>query len=1052
MSHRPALQYRPLDRGFLLCTTEPANGAAWAKILRGLPGDLYGRERLTLAKARVFLPDGGLAEAHAVPLKWQRAFPWLASLHMAANGAQGKRYGRHGAHHAGGSLNFWATALRMLQSLIIRGALLPRLNTGSNPWRAHWGVSLTSQSDRDLFELLRDAMPPSVYAFPGDDSWVFTKGNPLGSIEPEDVPGRPSAPPRPGDLLMTFLEDGADYLVRFVSGALRPGDDPRLALINRLRSHKRDRLPWDERLMVALSHSMGEFPTVGVAERTLGEQLDQWAESARFQWIRPILGLDAPPVPNGDAAISDIIEADGRPEDGWTLRVGLRNLDGAEIGATELFGSPSPEPEVVEARKALLRGLARAVPFFQPIQGALSGQSPGDLRLLPAEAWTFLTDGAARLKEAGFLVRLPEGMTEFGGARKLRAKVRLGARNLDGGRGSDGAQRGLEGHVSADWSLMLGDDKLEMEDFARMAGLRHPLVAWKGKWVALDPATLQQITQVVQASRGAGFESMAKGEAMAAALTGTAWIPGVEGAVEVEVAGDFGAALAELKNLPDKPISQPAGFNGQLRAYQLRGLAWLEGLCRLGLGGVLADDMGLGKTIEVLSLLLHRQGEAPDSGPPTLLICPTSLLGNWEREIMRFAPGLPFFVHHGTGRRPLPAQLAPHTILLTTYGVVRREEGTFRARRWGMVVVDEAQAIKNSGSIQAKSARRIPAPFKLALTGTPIENRLAELWSIVSFALPGYLGPEQHFKECFADPIEKYRDPYAAAELRAKIGPFILRRLKTDRNIIQDLPEKQEMKVFTQLTREQALLYKARTDRMEQDLASAAGIERRGRILALLTHLKQICNHPSQFLKEAGPYRGRSGKLERLAGMLEEVAESGERALVFTQFREMGDRLQMHLADVLGFEPPFLHGGTTREQRDEMVRSFQEDASAPPVMLLSLKAGGVGLNLTAATHVFHFDRWWNPAVEDQATDRTYRIGQTRDVQGYKLITMGTLEERIDEMLESKRDLADRVVGTGEGWLTEMDDDSLRRLVALDADPDLMAETAEDEAAPEEALP
>jgi len=426
-------------------------------------------------------------------------------------------------------------------------------------------------------------------------------------------------------------------------------------------------------------------------------------------------------------------------------------------------------------------------------------------------------------------------------------------------------------------------------------------------------------------------------------------------------------------------------------------------------------------------------------GAPTLLICPTSLLGNWEREITKLAPTLPFFVHHGNNRDSLPRVFRPHTIVLTTYGVIRREEEIFGARVWGMAVVDEAQAIKNAGSYQAKAVRRLQAPFKLALTGTPIENRLVELWSILAFALPGYLGSESAFKDQFASPIEKYRDPDAALELRQRVGPFILRRLKTDRTIIQDLPEKNEMKVYTQLSKEQALLYKARVDQMDQDLGAAHGIERRGRILALLTHLKQICNHPSQFLKQTGPYKGRSGKLERLTDMLEEVLESGEKALVFTQFKEMGDRLQVHLKDVLGFEPPFLYGGSTREQRDEMVRSFQEDADGAKVLLLSLKAGGVGLNLTAATHVFHFDRWWNPAVEDQATDRTYRIGQTRNVQVHKLITMGTLEEKIDAMLESKRDLADRVVGTGEGWLTELDDDALRRLVLLEPDADIMSD-------------
>jgi SNF2 family DNA or RNA helicase len=1019
---RPILQYRPLDRGFLICLPEPADTYAWQRVLRSLPGNLHGRDRLTPARARIFLPDTSLVETHSVPLRWQRALPWLASL-------------TPDPERLGGSLAYWAAALRLLQSLVIRGALLPQLDTRGNPWRATWGISLTSPSDREALEKMVKAMPPSAFGFPEDDMWVFTKGLALGTLDTEELDDELAMPPRPEQLLRSFLEDGADFLVRFVAGTLRQGEDPRLGLIHRLRGHKRDRLPWDERIMVALSHPMNEFPTVGVTERTLGEQLEQWSEGARQQWIRPSLRLEAPPVPPSKEAIQD---ADRLSEEGWIMKVGLETQEGDSIPVARLW-EPSTEPVVLEARKVLLRGLARAVPFFPPLQGALAGQKPEDLKLLPSEAWQFLTKGARELKEAGFLVHIPEALAEFGGARRLRAKVRLGARQIADDDATKANQAGLNGAVSADWSLMLGDDKLELEEFAQMASLKHPLVAWKGKWVALDPETLKQITAVIQASRGAGFESMTRGEALAAALTGTARIPGVSEAIEVEVAGDFGAALAELKNLPDKPITQPASFRGELRPYQLRGLAWLDGLTRLGLGGILADDMGLGKTIEVLALLLHRQNQSPQFGPPTLLVCPTSLLGNWEREIAKFAPSIPFFVHHGNNRDVLPQHFRPHTIILTTYGVIRREEEIFGARGWGLVVVDEAQAIKNAGSAQAKAVRKLKAPCKLALTGTPIENRLLELWSIMAFALTGYLGNESSFRERFSTPIEKYRDPDAATELRQRVGPFILRRLKTDRAIIQDLPEKNEMKVYTQLTKEQAILYQARVEQMDKDLAAATNIERRGRILALLTHLKQICNHPSQFLKQQGPYKARSGKLERLTDMLEEVLESGEKALVFTQFKEMGDRLQIHLNEVLGFEPPFLHGGSSREQRDEMVRTFQEDIDGPRIMLLSLKAGGVGLNLTAATHVFHFDRWWNPAVEDQATDRTYRIGQTKNVQVHKLITMGTLEEKIDGMLESKRDLADRVVGSGEGWLTELDDDALRRLVSLEPDADIMSE-------------
>ncbi|HJV23042.1 MAG TPA: DEAD/DEAH box helicase [Holophagaceae bacterium] len=1016
---KPILQYRPQDRGFLIALPGEAGPEDWTKALRTLPGDLQGRERLTPARTQLFLPDGRLLELHGVPLRWQRAYPWLCSLALRPG-------------DAGDSLRFWATALRLLQSLVVRGAVLPQLDTLGSPWRAKWGVSLTSPADREALKDLAAAMPPATWAFPEDDNWLFTKGLSLGEMEAYEVEDDLAHPMEKSAILSAFLEDGADFLVRFVATNIKAGDDPRLSLIHRLRGHKRDRLPWDERLMVALSHPMNEFPTTGVTERTLGEQLEQWSEGARPQWVRPMMKLDAPPVPKKKGGL-DIGEADRHSEEGWILKLGLETEAGGQIGVAQLW-EPSVEPEVLQGRQALLRGLARAVPFFAPLQRALAGQKPEDLTLLPREAWDFLTKGAASLQEAGFLVHLPEGMAEFGGARRLRAKVRLGGQTMQAG-----GDEGLEGKVSAEWSLMLGDDALSVDDFAQMASLKHPLVAWKGKWVALDPETLKQITAVVQASRGAGFEAMSKGEAIAAALTGNARIPGVAEAIEVELAGDFASALADLKVLPDKPITQPAAFKGQLRPYQLRGLAWLSGLQRLGLGGILADDMGLGKTIQVLALLLHRKHEAPKEGGATLLVCPTSLLGNWEREVAKFAPSLPLFVHHGNNRDKLPEKFAPHTLVLTTYGVVRREEETFAKRKWSNLVVDEAQAIKNGTSAQSKAVRKLRADFRLTLTGTPIENRLTELWAIMAASLPGYLGLESSFKERFAVPIEKWRDPEVAQDLRKRIGPFVLRRLKSDRSIIQDLPEKNEMKVYTTLTKEQAALYQVRVDQMEKDLEVSKGIERRGKILALLTHLKQICNHPAQFLRQDMPLASRSGKLERLTEMLEEVVEAGERALVFTQFKEMGDRLQSHLADSLGVRAPFLHGGSTRDQRDAMVKAFQEDPASPPVLLLSLKAGGVGLNLTAATHVFHFDRWWNPAVEDQATDRTYRIGQTKNVQVHKLVTIGTLEEKIDALLESKRDLADRVVGTGEGWLTELDDDALRRLVALDVDAEVLDE-------------
>jgi SNF2 family DNA or RNA helicase len=412
-----------------------------------------------------------------------------------------------------------------------------------------------------------------------------------------------------------------------------------------------------------------------------------------------------------------------------------------------------------------------------------------------------------------------------------------------------------------------------------------------------------------------------------------------------------------------------------------------------------------------------------------------SVVGNWQREAERFAPSLRVHVHHGTERLDGPAFAAAvreSDLVITTYALAARDRALLAGADWGRVALDEAQNIKNSAAKQTRAVRSFSAPRRVALTGTPVENRLAELWSIMEFLNPGLLGPASDFRTRFATPIERYRDEATAARLKRLTGPFILRRLKTDRRIIRDLPDKLEMKVYCNLTREQASLYQAVVDEMLRRIDETDGIERKGLVLATMMRLKQVCNHPAHLLEDRSSLDGRSGKLARLEEILEEVLAVGDRALVFTQFAEMGGLLKGYLEKRLGREVLFLHGGTARTARDEMVARFQA-GGGPSVFLLSLKAGGTGLTLTAASQVIHFDRWWNPAVEDQATDRAFRIGQTKNVQVRKLICVGTLEERIDTMIDTKKDLADRVVGTGESWLTELSTAQLRDLVALSAD-------------------
>jgi SNF2 family DNA or RNA helicase/intein/homing endonuclease len=446
-----------------------------------------------------------------------------------------------------------------------------------------------------------------------------------------------------------------------------------------------------------------------------------------------------------------------------------------------------------------------------------------------------------------------------------------------------------------------------------------------------------------------------------------------------------------------------------------------------------ANNIICHNTIQFIAFLLHLK-EQETLEKPTLLVCPTSVLGNWEREVKKFAPTLKVMQYHGDKRpkgKTFVEAVNKHDIVITSYPLIHRDLKSLQSVSWQIIVLDEAQNVKNSDAKQSQAVRQIEATFRIALTGTPVENRLQELWSILDFLNPGYLGNKQFFQRRFAIPIEKYGDAASLNQLRSLAQPFILRRLKTDRSIIQDLPEKQEMTVFCGLSAQQAQLYQKAVEESLAEIEEAEGLQRRGMILALLIKLKQICNHPSHYLKQDTLEQYHSGKLQRLQEMLEIVVASGDRALIFTQFAEWGKLLKPYLEKQLGREILFLYGSTQKKQREEMVDRFQHDPQGPPIMILSLKAGGVGLNLTRANHVFHFDRWWNPAVENQATDRVFRIGQTRNVQVHKFISTGTLEEKIHDMIESKKQLAEQVVGAGENWLTELDTDQLRNLLILD---------------------
>lgn len=706
--------------------------------------------------------------------------------------------------------------------------------------------------------------------------------------------------------------------------------------------------------------------------------------------------------------------------EGWRLEILIRGGGGVRPFPADL----SAEPVCAE----LLLALGQAALLFPPLAYAEGdGRGRCICHLTRDEAYFFLTGAARTLKGAGY------GIEESGADGLSCRKLELVADAVPA------AAAGPEGHsldekMGVRWSVTLNGETLTPDELKTLLGSSSPLIFFRGQWMIAD----------IQHLQGALRIASKKAEETVTARDILKWALGVEGKNGLDVAcvrgmgwlGPVadGAAGGEFAGLP-----VPEGFSGTLRPYQERGYSWLAFLRGWGFGACLADDMGLGKTVQTLAFLL-REKKVRGERRPVLLAAPMSVLSNWMHEAARFAPALRCLLHHGPDRwhgDSFAREAAGADVVLTSYALLHRDYIDLRKVQWAGIVLDEAQNIKNPDTRQSQAARALQADYRIALTGTPIENHVGDLWSIMDFLNPGLLGGRSDFRKRFFQPIQTGTDPGARARLRHMTGPFILRRLKTDKRIIADLPEKLENKEYCSLTLEQARLYQEVMNRFNREIDDAEGMARRGLILAVLTRLKQICNHPANYLGEpfAGP--GRSGKLSRLEEMLEEVFAQGECALVFTQYAEMGHLLQRRLCQTFAVEMPFLHGGVTRKAREALVSGFQASVR-PRAFILSLKAGGIGLNLTRATHVFHYDRWWNPAVEDQATDRAFRIGQSRRVLVHKMICAGTLEERIDRMIDAKTALSAEIVGSGERFLTELSNDTLKELFRFDSGPEMDA--------------
>ncbi|GAA2616995.1 DEAD/DEAH box helicase [Streptomyces axinellae] len=924
--------------------------------------------------------DGGTPDLRTVPavsLSVHEALPLLTRAHAAGHG---------GVRGPGSSGAFWgALALHALR-LAALGRLLPGLSpSGHDAWR----FGPLGAEDHSVLAEFAAAMPPYAHAVP--------------------LPGPgPLRMPSPGPLVRAFLDAVADGLPRTPAAALAAGNpaftDEQPRKISELREWAADVAAGiDAGVRLSLRVEVSGLPsaeTIPEEGRETSGAPEAEREADAPVRFRGVLQLHS-------AADSTLV------------------ADAAEVWAGTSHTAERFGPGV---RTETLLTLRRAAAAWEALAPLLSAAVPDAIELAEEEIAELLSGSVTRaLAAAGVRVHWPR---EF--ARSLSSRAVVGPGSIQTGDGAASLDGRAEGPglpsllspdalLSFDWRFAVGDQEISRQELEQLAEAGRPLVRLRDQWVLIDPE------EVRKAGRRKDHKVRAL-DALGAALTGATEQDGER--VEIRATGwleTLRERLADPERRDEPPLPPPPQLRATLRDYQLRGLDWLHRMTSLGLGACLADDMGLGKTITLIALHLRRQA-TPATAGPTLVVCPASLMGNWQREIQRFAPDTPVRRYHGAARGL--EELRGGEFVLTTYGTMRLDSERLASPvdgSWGMVVADEAQHVKNPFAATAKALRTLPARARVALTGTPVENNLSELWSALDWTTPGLLGRLGSFRRRYADAAEG-GDPAAAEQLARLVAPFLLRRLKTDPGIAPELPAKTETDRAVALTPEQAGLYEAVVRESLAELSGTDGFARRGLVVKLLTSLKQICNHPAQYLKEEnGRLPDRSGKLELLDELLDTMLTEDSGVLVFTQYVQMARLLERHLAD-RGVPTQCLHGGTPVARREEMVRRFQE--GAVPVFLLSLKAAGTGLNLTRAAHVVHYDRWWNPAVEAQATDRAYRIGQTRPVQVHRLVTEGTIEDRIAAMLRRKQALADAVLGSGEGALTELSDAELAELVEL----------------------
>ena len=887
-------------------------------------------------------------------------------------------------------LRFIAKALEYASIMVCRGTYLPDMERSGDSFVSVWRPLLLAKHQDEYLEYVK-AIPAILRGFSLTEP-------------PTETAGREES----AEAILCAL---LDYVIRSSQAVKQSGRK-----VDSSNSHEiwLRSLTWPKAPLDNWNEDMD----------SLYPQIRNWADSLKAVTKQPwrlCMRLEEPER-----------EENGASGETWRLSWHLQSSrdPGIVVPAARVWSPDDAERlwferEGLNPRRYLLQVLGHLASFVPAVAASLEYPAPTECFLDTDELFDFLQNIVPVIIDQGIQVQFPSSWGSLSERPRLAVKGRLHDSENEGF--SSGGQINLGDLLTVDWSVSLGEDILTEDELNLISELKTPLANIRGRWVILYRDEIEKIINGMKhlpreiARRDALLASFSEGigDMPVSSVDGSQWLNSVR------------AVLTGAESIETVP--QPCGFSGSLRPYQSKGFSWLLWLTKLGLGGCLADDMGLGKTVQTLAMIqsLREKGEKR----PVLLICPTSVVENWRRETEKFLPGTKVLIHHGTKRLKgdkFLSEAGESVIVFSSYALLFRDNALLAGMSWCGVILDEAQNIKNPDTRQSRASRAVPADWHLALTGTPVENHVGDIWSIMEFLLPGLLPNRTRFARDFIRPVQA-GEVRAMEKVKKMTGPFILRRLKTDKNIISDLPEKIETQVFCPLGREQATLYNAVLRALEESISGAEGIQRKGLVLGAITSLKQVCDHPALYLKDRSELEGRSGKLARLAEIAEEMLAAGDRALIFTQYAEMGKMLKRFLQETFGREVLFLHGGVDRKKRDEMVQRFQNSDNPPPFFVLSLKAGGTGLNLTGANHVVMFDRWWNPAVEQQAVDRAYRIGQKSSVQVHYFCCKGTLEEKIEAIIESKRHVADAVVGSGESWISDLSDEDLRELFALSRD-------------------